>query len=89
MDTISSKILKMFKDENIDIFTLTPEDRTKKINEYQNIIKQKNKDRVKEYNKMNYQNKKDTYFKEYYQTHYKDLQEKWKQRYLKKIAKET
>jgi 5-formyltetrahydrofolate cyclo-ligase len=76
MENLRPSILKKFKQNNINIFDLTKEEREQKIEEYKNEMKQVRAQKVFEYNKLYYEKNKDTInkrnkekYKEYYMAH--------------------
>jgi hypothetical protein len=74
MENLRPIILKMFKQNNINIFDLTKEEREQKIKEFEDEKKKTRAEKVLNYNKSYYDKNKDKIkdvnkekFKEYYQ----------------------
>jgi len=84
MDKISPSILRYFKTNNIDIFKLSEEERNNKIKEYQSIKREKLRKKMNAYNTIYYQKNKDKYFKNYYETNFDSIAEKSRIRYKTK-----
>lgn len=84
MDNLKPEILRYFKINNIDIFKLSEQERNDKINEFKTMKRDKLLQKMRAYNKMYYQQKKDTYFKTYYENNFNSIAEKSKIRYKNK-----
>ena len=87
MDKISPSILRYFKENNIDLFKLSEEERNNKINDFKNLKREKLREKINTYNKNYYKLKKETYFKTYYETNFDTISEKSRIRYKTKKDK--
>jgi predicted secreted protein len=89
MEKLRPVILKKFKNNNIDIFQISEEERNKYINEFENQIKLKYSERMNKYNKLYYAKNKETInqknkekYKEYYKEHKEQVISRIKRRQL-------
>jgi predicted secreted protein len=89
MEKLRPVILKKFKNNNIDIFQISEEERNKYINEFENQIKLKYSERMNKYNKLYYAKNKEIInqknkekYKEYYKEHKEQVISRIKRRQL-------
>jgi hypothetical protein len=90
MDKLRPAILKKFKNNNINIFKISEEELNKYINDFEEEIKLKYKERMDKYNKLYYEKNREKInhknkekYKEYYISHKDDVIKKVKNRQKK------